>query len=261
LAPLLTFVAFNTGDDILGAATVRQALSHAVNRTQILQTAFGGFGTLAAGILPPAHWAANPDLPIPGYDPALAAAMLNAAGLTDGDGDGWRDLPGGGPWQPAIRVEAGNRTEEAAALLVAGDYRRIGVQAQAEPVPFETLIDDLLTHDYQAAVYSLPVPATLDRRARWHSDQIEAEFGLNLAAYANPQVDGWLDAANTVRHCAPEARAALYRQIQAQLVEDRPVDFLVAPTYFVVVKESLAGVAPGPFAPLTWNAASWDLLE
>jgi ABC-type transport system substrate-binding protein len=99
----------------------------------------------------------------------------------------------------------------------------------------------------------------LDYYSYWHSDAIEAELGLNLPAYSNPQVDNWLDTADDLPGCAADERADLYRQIQAQLVDDQAVDFLMFPNAFLIYRANLSGLAPGPFAPFTWNAAEWYL--
>ncbi len=258
-APLLIFSSFNNQDDMLADPSIRQALSLAVERRQVLARVFNDQGKLAAGPLHPDHWAADPALPIPSYDPAQAASLLDQAGLIDRDNDGWRDLPDGESWNLAIRVHGDDTAQAAIALIVADHYRQLGIHARAELVPLATVLDDLLTHDYQVAVYGLPIIPDLNYRSGWHSDQIEAEFGLNLAAFANPQVDAWLDEVNRLPGCRPTERAALYQRIQTQLAEERPYDFLVVPDRFLIARETIEGLAPGPFTPFTWNVAEWYL--
>jgi peptide/nickel transport system substrate-binding protein len=260
-APLLIFISFNNQDDILADPSVRQALSLAVERRQLLTRVFNDQGKLTAGPLHPDHWAADATLPIPPYDSAQAASLLDQAGLTDRDDDGWRDLPNGESWNLAIRVHGDDATQAAIALIVADHYRQLGIRARAELVPLATVLDDLLTHDYQVAIYGLPITPDLNYRPKWHSDQIEAEFGLNLAAYANPQMDVWLDEANRLPGCPPTERAALYQRIQTQLAEERPYDFLVVPDHFLIARETIEGLAPGPFAPFTWNVEAWHVKD
>lgn len=256
----ITFVSFNNRQPPFDRPEIRRALSLAVDRYGALKTVWGNAGDLVAGFLPPTHWAADQMLAVPEYNPAQVAAMLDEAGWRDEDEDGWRDNPQTGQrWELGIRVDEGNQAETATALLVAEAYRQIGVHAYAEIVTFDVLIDDLLTYDYQAAVYSLSAPAELAQDVYWRSDQIGAEFGINLPGYGNPQVDEWLNEARRAPGCVPEATAALYRRIMTQLNEDRPVDFLFAPMQFTVAATAVNGLKPGPFAPLTWNCASWFL--
>ncbi|HEY85264.1 MAG TPA: hypothetical protein G4N96_09165, partial [Chloroflexi bacterium] len=237
-APIVTLITFNNQEAPFDNVAVRQALSRAVDREKILQLAFDGAGELAAGFLPAAHYAADPALAAPEYDPGASARLLDKAGLQDADDDGWRELPDTGEtWQVAIRANRDNPAETKTALLAADALRQIGVQARAEIVTFPTILDNLTRHDYQMIVYSLPLPPDLDWRVYWHSAQIDAEFGLNLPAYANPQVDAWLEEANRVSHCNRAERIKLYQKIQAQLAQDRPVDFLLRPYYFVALRE------------------------
>lgn len=258
VAPVLTFVSFNNQDPQLSQVAVRRALSLAVDREKLLEMVYGGVGELAEGMLLTSHWAMTNTLEIPDYAPTEAAALLDSIGLIDTDGDGWRDLsPGGAVWRLTIRAREENLAESEVALFVAAAYRQIGVQARAELVPDYTLLDDLLTHDYQASIFSWPVSPFLDQTTRWHSEQIEAELGANLAAYANAQVDRWLEAARQVPGCDVEGRAALYQQIGGQLATDRPIDFLIHPHTFVVIREGLQGVAPSPYLPFTWNVSDW----
>ena len=60
---------------------IRRALNHAVNRTAIVERALRGHGQPAAGPAWPEHWAFDPTVPHMTYDPARAAALLDAAQL------------------------------------------------------------------------------------------------------------------------------------------------------------------------------------
>lgn len=259
LAPRLSFISFNNADPVLADERVRQALSLALDRQQVLTVAYGGEATLAGSILPPEHWAAT-DLPPADFDLEQAAQLLDAAGLVDRDGDGWRDLPDeDGPWLLSLQLDEANPVHTAIAYLAAADYRRVGVRAVAEPVPYFIVLDDLLAHDYQATVFEWAVRPELDHEQRWHSNQIDAELGLNVAAYQNAEVDTWLEAANQVPACDPAERAALYARIQARLAADRPIDVLAFPHDVLLAREDIRSLAPGPFAPFTWNAEDWYL--
>jgi peptide/nickel transport system substrate-binding protein len=257
--PLLLFTAFNHQDEITSQVEVRRALSVAVDRARLLARGVNGEGKLATGFLPDKHWATNLDLAVPDFEPEQAMALLDQVRLVDQDGDGWRDRPDGTPWSLAIRARSNRPQQANLAFLVADDLRRIGLHARVELLHDATILDDLLTHDYQVTLYGLTVRPELDYYSYWHSDTIEAELGLNLPAYSNPQVDNWLDTADDLPGCAADERADLYRQIQAQLVDDQAVDFLMFPNAFLIYRANLSGLAPGPFAPFTWNAAEWYL--
>jgi ABC-type transport system substrate-binding protein len=107
----------------------RTALSYIIDREAINQVNFLGMGTLRQGVAPvgvamdPGPEVANSFLE---YDPAKAAAMLDAAGLVDTDGDGFRNrigILGGGTGNLELYAEVdGNdpRTPQAVTLIQEG---------------------------------------------------------------------------------------------------------------------------------------------
>ncbi len=223
-SPRLIFAPFNNLQPPFDDSAVRRALSLAVDRKSLVRNYLGG--QFAPSILPEPRWGAIAQQPPFPTDPDAARNALDAVGISDHNGDGWRELPGESqPWQVTIEVDVNREDLQPIAFWLAEYYRQIGVQARAEMVPFSTLIDDLLTHDYQVAVYDWKVDVSAVR-ARWHSNSIDAEFGQNITGYSNPQVDALIDALDTAPHCDISARAETMRKINQLLANDRPGDFL-----------------------------------
>ncbi|HXV99154.1 MAG TPA: peptide ABC transporter substrate-binding protein, partial [Anaerolineae bacterium] len=73
---------------------VRQALLYGLDRQAIIDQALHGQGLIANGPIRSWSWAYNPNLPVIGFDPAKAGALLDEAGWRDSDGDGLRDKEG-----------------------------------------------------------------------------------------------------------------------------------------------------------------------
>ncbi|MEW5958362.1 MAG: ABC transporter substrate-binding protein [Chloroflexota bacterium] len=239
---------------------VRQALILAPDRAAILAEALAGDGQLLAGPLLPGHWAANPNLTLPAYDPETARTRLAQAGLQDSDGDGWLDL-NGRRLELDIRLNGRNELHQNLGWLLSSYYREVGLLARAEGVAFDSVVDDLFTHDFQLAIFSWPILPDPDQRLYWHSTENTVGLGLNFTSYRNPGLDEALDEAVAVPGCRPEARAEVYEQVQAVLARARPVDFLLAPNRHVLVGARLRGLEPGPFAPFTWNINDWYVEE
>src|SRR5262249_44326544 len=65
---------------------IRQAVSAAVDRAAIINSAHFGKHTVAHGIVPPGTLGFNPDLIAPGYDPPRARTLLAEAGYPGGRG-------------------------------------------------------------------------------------------------------------------------------------------------------------------------------
>jgi peptide/nickel transport system substrate-binding protein len=237
---------------------VRSALPLALDRAAILRAALAGDGVLAGGPLPPGHWAATAGLAPPPYDVAAARRQLAQAGLRDTNGDGWLDI-NGKRLELGLSVNGENALHQNVGWLVSSYYRDLGLLVRAETVPADNLLDNLFTHDFNLAIFGWPTLPDPDGRQFWHSTQNTVGEGLNFTGYSNPQVDALLEEAVAVPGCAPGNRAKPYAQIQQILVDDRPVDFLLIANRHILRVDRLRGVAPGPFAPFTWNAAEWYL--
>jgi peptide/nickel transport system substrate-binding protein len=259
-APQVVYLAINfapkNGNPI--APELRQALFPALNREAILTEALEGDGQLLAGSLLPQHWAANKNLSIPGYDPESAKILLTQAGLRDTDGDGWLDQ-NGERLELGIRLNGQNDLHQNLGWLISSYYRDLGLFVRAESVPFDSVVDDLFTHDFNLAIFSWPLLPDPDQRLYWHSAENTEGIGLNFTSYRNPQLDVLLNNAVTVPACKTQARAQINANIQQILAEERPVDFLLAPNRHILVADRLQGLQPGPFAPFTWNVIDWYL--
>ncbi|MDX1524173.1 MAG: ABC transporter substrate-binding protein, partial [Anaerolineae bacterium] len=237
---------------------VHEALIAALDRETILSQALADDGQLLAGSLLPQHWGANESLALPAYDPNAARARLIQAGLRDQDGDGWLDQ-GSERLELSIRLNGFEPLNQDLGWLISGYYRELGIFARAEGVGFDSVVDDLFTHDFQLALFSWPMLPDPDQQLYWRSTENTEGFGLNFTSYQNGSLDDLFDRANTVPGCNPRNRAEVYAEIQAVLAQDRPVDFLLAPNQHLLVTNRLKAVQPGPFAPLTWNAEEWEI--
>jgi peptide/nickel transport system substrate-binding protein len=261
-APQITYLAVNFEPKNVDPVEpqVREALLLALDREAILAEALNGDGQLLAGPLLPGHWAANPNLSWPTYNPNAAKSLLVKAGSKDEDGDGWLDRDGR-RLELSIRVNGENPLHQSLGWLIASYYRDLGLFVRSDTIAFTGLVDDLFTHDFSLAIFSWPLLPDPDQRLFWQSSENRVGRGLNFTSYDNPALDRLLDRAVAVPGCDMQGRAKIYATIQKTLAAERPVDFLLTPNRHILVGNRLQGVNPGPFVPFTWNAAEWYLTK
>ncbi|MEX0971402.1 MAG: ABC transporter substrate-binding protein [Paracoccaceae bacterium] len=122
--------------ELYGNIDFRRAMSLAVNRDAINSVAFFDLGATmpALGIDPPPPFVTEEQLSSNiAYDPQEAMAMLDALGVVDVNGDGWRDLPGGG--ELILNMQFTTQGISAAEMeLVAQSWREVGVNSSAKEV-------------------------------------------------------------------------------------------------------------------------------
>ncbi len=76
-----SYLGFNLQDPQLKNPLVRQAVAHAIDTKAIIRHALVGGSREAGAILPPEHWAGNPNLAAYDYNPKLARELLQQAGV------------------------------------------------------------------------------------------------------------------------------------------------------------------------------------
>ena len=99
----VTYLYWNMKDPTFGGYTpekvaLRRAISHAYNNEEEIQLLRNGMALEAQSPLPPGVIGYDPNFQLgKTYDPAKAKALLDMFGYVDRNGDGWREMPDGGP--------------------------------------------------------------------------------------------------------------------------------------------------------------------
>lgn len=256
--PGLEYVGVFLNQERLGLADVRlrQALALALDRSQLNQLALDGRGLPLGTPWLPTLWAIAPAPTPPAFDRERAAALLDAAGWRDTDGDGWRERYG----EPLlVRVKANNENpvRRDLAMLVAAAYRAVGVPAEVEILPYLSLVDALFRHDFDVAIFGWPIDLDPDQSLYWRSDQALPRRGFNLTSWQDIQADALWQAGRSAPACAIEARESVYREVAAYLAEQRPVDFLFALPIGVAIRPGFTGLTLSPFAGVGPSLRDW----
>jgi peptide/nickel transport system substrate-binding protein len=234
------YIGFNMRDPILSDVRVRRALSHAVDRDAIIKYMRRGLAVQAVGILPPMSWAFNPDVPVFGYDPDKARALLDEAGYPDPDGDG-----------PAPRMHLTLKTSTGEffrlqATVIQQQLQAVGVDVEVRTYEFATLYADVLGGNFQMYSLQWVGGAASDPdilRRVFHSNQIPPA-GFNRGHLKDPDVDRALDAASQATDDADRRR--LYGDAQRLIANDAPYISLWCKTNAVVAQRDLANLYVTP---------------
>ena len=207
-APSLAYhlLGLNTRREPFTDVRVRQAISCAIDRQEIIDTAALGQGKVTGPLTSP--FFALPVSEYPCYTPDLekAKALLAEAGYADG-------------FSFKIMTPA---AEPATALAEAQDIqaqlKQIGIEAEIDLVEFGIYVDRWKKADFDAWIglnSGSPDPDYMLYRY-WHSSG-----NLNFVpGWSDPEIDRLLDEGKTTWD--PEARKAIYAEVQRKLVEAAP---------------------------------------
>jgi peptide/nickel transport system substrate-binding protein len=226
---------WNLEHELFRDATIRKALTHAINRREVL--AVLGYPE----DMPIVDWPftrrqyARGELPEPlPYDPALAERLLESAGWIDTNGDGIREKGGRDFVFEAIVPEGPNRNR--IATLVQAALRQVGVRMELATMSVMVANPKVSNPDFGAAFFSLS-----NVLRGWMGQ--DSVFGArSQIGYRNPEMHRLIGAAlNTVD---PEQLDLIYDRIIELCIEDVPVTFFGIQVFYVVAHRRVRGFPP-----------------
>lgn len=200
------YIAFNLKDPIFTDLRVRQAFAHGIDREKIIKYLWRDQARPATGVIPPNHWAYEPNVKTYPYDPARARRLLQEAGVPNLSFT----------WRTTM-----DETGRLMASILQQQLREIGVQMDIRSNETATFLADIVKGNFQA--FSL----------RWIGGNNDPDIfnfifnskmtppnGANRGHYSNPRVDELI--AIGQRETDIEKRKAAYQEIQRIVAEELP---------------------------------------
>ena len=211
-----------TPNKFFGNKNVRKAISHAINKKEILNEYLLGFGELAATPVSPIFRNVYNDDIIPHeFDITKSKELLANDGWYDVDEDGILEK-GGEELSFTLYYPAGNPLREFASMRVRNSLKAVGIDVRLETLELGTLIDYLFEKKMDAWMAGWYVPIPVELKPYWYSDLDSTP--LNFASYGNNQVDSLLDLLQT--KISSEMKRETVIAFQKIINEDEPVAFL-----------------------------------
>ncbi|CAM4259182.1 glutathione ABC transporter substrate-binding protein [Lacicoccus alkaliphilus] len=203
----INFIGFNTQKAPLDDVRVRQAISHAVDRHEIIEGIFNGIGEVPNGPLIEGMAGDTGDIEGFEYDLEEAGRLMGEAGHEDGF-----ELS-------IITNDAPERVDTAIYLQEA--LAELNIIATVEQIEWGTYLEEASSGEHDVFLLGWPNFTGDPDQALWplfHSSMHGAQG--NRTFYDNPELDALLEAGREEKD--EEARAEIYEEAQAVLVEDAP---------------------------------------
>lgn len=239
---------------LFGSATVRRALTMAINRKEIADSYLGSYGREAFGPISPLfRWAYNDTLkPLP-YDPSGASALLAAEGWRDTNGDKVLDK-NGRAFYFVLKIPGGDQLRSSVATIVQNQLRAVNVDVRIEQVERAAFMQSLMERSNDAWIGGFSVPLQMELDEIWGSDLERSPF--NFIGFRNKQVDRILRGAKRVAKETDYANS--WKEFQVILQREQPRTFLYWKNDLVVINTRVKGTAIGILG-LTHHAWDWHL--
>jgi len=220
-----TYIGWNNRLEMFKDVKVRRALTHAIDRQEIIKYLLYNLGVIATGPFPPQMWYSNPNIKPLEYDPEKAKRLLAEAGWKDRDGDGILDK-NGKPFRFTLMTNNGNELRKNVAVLVQRALKKIGIDVEIALYEWAVFIRDKINaRNFEAVVLGWGLSIDPDIYEIWHSSQIDK--GFNFEGYKNTEVDRLIEEGRTEYN--KEKRKEIYYKIHELINHDQPYTFLYVP--------------------------------
>jgi peptide/nickel transport system substrate-binding protein len=145
------------GHPALQDVTVRHAIHRAIDKQVLFDRVINGYGVQGTtlSVSPDPAWKpAIPEADQYTYDPAKAVQLLDDAGYVDTNGDGVREMPGGGQ-ELVLRYAERSESEVAAPIreLITGWLEQIGIGTEVSVFDDTQLTDVIASGEYDLFVW------------------------------------------------------------------------------------------------------------
>jgi peptide/nickel transport system substrate-binding protein len=247
------YLGYNLKNPLFTDKRVRQAISYAINKEEIISGVLLGLGKPATGPYKPETWAYNGNVKIYNYNPQKARLLLGEAGWKDTKGNGILEKDGK-PFVFEIVTNQGNDTRQKCAEIIQRQLKEIGITVKIRILEWAAFVNDFITkRRFDAVILGWSISLDPDAYDVWHSSKTAPEE-LNFMSYNNPAADEMLEKGRSTFN--QSQRKKYYDRFQEILAEDQPYTFLYVPEELIIISSRFRGIVPAP-SGLDYNFIKW----
>jgi peptide/nickel transport system substrate-binding protein len=249
-APGLPWSIFlNHSRGVLADQNVRLAFQRGIDIDSAVEAVYGGEYDRAWSVLGPTTPNAY-DSSLEGtweYDAALANELLDTAGWTEKDAEGYRVKDGQRLSAKWLTTSAPREDRKSLADAFQADLKKIGFELIPDPKDSGAYIDDLMGGSYDIIDWSFIRPEGDILRLHLYSEFAPIQ---NASYVSDPQVDEWVTAAAASTDA--DEREELYSKVQKWAVDDAAIVPVYVPRYITASSAQIGG--------LRFDINGWPLL-
>jgi peptide/nickel transport system substrate-binding protein len=247
-----TYIGYNLARKPFDDVRVRQALSYATPRDQIIESVLHSMGEPATGPYKPGTMWHNSNVKVYDYDLDKAKALLAEAGFVLNDrGVLVKD---GKPFRIELLINQ-NTTRTQIAEIMQSSWSALGIQVTIRVAEWGAFIKQHIEkRNFDATILGWNIVLDPDPTDVWHSTSCTDKKTLNFVCYRNPEADKLMEQA--LLSFDPEVRKKYYDRFQEILAEDQPYTFLYVPQELIAISSRFRNIDPAP-AGFMHNQIHW----
>jgi len=223
---------------------VREALSLAIDREELVKILFFKHARVCSGPFLPATKAYNPDVKAPTQNIQKAKELLNAAGYNKKN-----------PFTFEIVTSNSSSIRPYAAQILQHQLKKAGVIVELRVMEWQAFLNMVVfPHKFDSVLLGWGLSPTPDPYMFWHSNS-DKKGGFNLVGYHNSKMDKMIEESQTMIN--RDELSKVWQEMFKMIVDDNPYLFLYIPNSITAVDKNIKNIEPSP-SGIWHNYIEWE---
>ena len=245
IAHAYTYLGFNLRREKFHDPRVREALSLAINREELVDILFMGHGQICRGPFLPGGPSFNSDVKAPTQNITKAISLLKEAGYDENN-----------PFSFEIATSNSSSIRPYAAQILQHQLAKVGVKVELRVMEWQAFLNMVVfPREFDTVLLGWSLSLSPDPYLLWHSDS-DKPGGFNFIGYHNSDVDALIEKMQgTIER---DTLSEIQREIFKEVVEDNPYLFLFIPNSIQVVDKKIKHIEP-TLNGIWHNYIEWEI--
>jgi peptide/nickel transport system substrate-binding protein len=242
-----SYLGFNLKREKFKDKRLREALSLAIDRQEIIDIMSFGHAQVCKGPFLPGSFAFNSEVKSPKTDIVKAKNLLKELGYDETN-----------PFTFELITSTGSSTGAYIAQIIQHQLQKVGVELKIRVMEWQAFLNTVIEpRKFDSVLMGWGMPLTPDAYSVWHSDN-QRKGGFNFIGYKNEEVDKLIKKGSKI--VDREELGKVYRRIFRLIAEDIPYIFISVPNSITAVNKKIKNIEPA-LTGITHNQKDWVIDE
>jgi len=238
-----SYLGFNLRNPKFKNKKIREAISLAINRQEIIDILYFGHAKVCNGPFLPGTFAFNDKVKISKQNLNKSKELLKSLGYDEKN-----------PFEFEVITNANNPTRINLAEIIQHQLLQSGIKMKIRVMEWQAFLNTVVNpRKFETIILGWNLALMPDARSIWHSKS-NINGGFNLVGYTNNKVDRLIEKGEvTIQR---EKLGEIYRELYKEIATDLPYLFLYIPNSITAVNKDIKNVTPS-LVGITHNQEDW----
>ncbi|QOG12311.1 peptide-binding protein [Arcobacter sp. FWKO B] len=242
-----TYLGFNLKKDKFKNKKIREAIALAIDKQELVDILFFGYGKVCNGPFLPNTFAYNDEVKAYNTNRQKSKQILEELGFNDSN-----------PFTFEVVTNSGNDIRVNAAEIIQHQLRSVGIEMKIRVLEWQAFLNTVVhPRNFDAVILGWSMSLMPDAKPIWHSSS-DKIGGFNFVGYSNSEVDMLID--KSLETIDTQELSYMYKKIFKIIADDLPYIFLYIPDSITAVSKSIKNIEPS-FTGIWHNQIDWEKVD